>query len=55
MRPVNPCPRSRAAMWVSAALVPVVIVFTGLAMRRHFPRTEYYGQWTADLGMYATA
>jgi hypothetical protein len=46
--------RRRSAIGGSAAATAAlaVIAGTGLLLRPSFPPTVYYGQWTADLGMY---
>ena len=44
--------RFRLSGIVAAAAALAVIAGTGLLLRPSFPPTVYYGQWTADLGMY---
>ena len=44
--------RFRVGGFVAAAAALLVIAGTGVLLRPSFPPTEYYGQWTADLGMY---
>lgn len=44
--------RSGIAAAAAASSALAVMVCTGLILRPHFPATVYYGQWTADLGMY---
>jgi hypothetical protein len=44
--------RSGPRAFAAAAATMAVIVVAGLVQRPTFPPTVYYGQWTADLGMY---
>lgn len=44
--------RFRLGGFVTAAAAVAVIAGTGLLLKPSFPPTVYYGQWTADLGMY---
>jgi hypothetical protein len=44
--------RSGPRAFAAAAAALAVIVAVGLLQRPSFPPTVYYGQWTADLGMY---
>ncbi|HXJ82814.1 MAG TPA: VanZ family protein [Candidatus Methylomirabilis sp.] len=44
--------RSGIGSAAAAGAVLGVVAFTGLALQLSLPRTAYYGQWTADLGMY---
>jgi hypothetical protein len=44
--------RSALAGFAAAGAALAAIAGIGLALRPSFPPTVYYGQWTADLGMY---
>jgi hypothetical protein len=44
--------RSGPRAFAVAAAAMAVLVVAGLLQRPSFPPTDYYGQWTADLGMY---
>ncbi len=44
--------RSGTLAFAAACAVLGVVVCIGLVMRPSLPPTVYYGQWTADLGMY---
>lgn len=44
--------RSGLRAFAAAAAAMAVIVGAGLVLRPSFPPTVYYGQWTANLGMY---
>ena len=44
--------RSGIGSAAAAGAMLAVVAVTGLALQLTLPRTVYYGQWTADLGMY---